>query len=119
MRQLQTIFPPSPTPPFMEGDGIVMVSAKDCVGSSKFPCRDGITYLCRTATGTIRLQLPAYGRVGVVDADGSAGTYNITVSPAKGYSVSSGSVNETFAIDVNNIGLSFNHVPHTKKWSVS
>lgn len=119
MRQIQTPFPPRPTPPFMEGDGVVMVSAKDCPGSARFPCRDGITYVCRTATGTIRLQLPAYGQVRVVDGDGSAVTYNVTIYPAKGHTISSGTVNEAFAIDVNNLGLSLIHVPHTKKWSAT
>lgn len=118
MASEQGPFPLNATAPFRDGDGIVLVT-KAMSGPNGLVMHSGITYLCRTSTGAITLRLPRKGYVNVIDVDGSASTYNITVVPPKGNSLMDGSVDENFAININFFGCLIAKQPNRKVWSVS
>lgn len=118
MASEQGPYPIYATAPFRDGDGFVLVTAASC-GPNGLVMHSGITYLCRTSTGAIKLRLPKKGYVNVVDVDGSAVTYNVTVVPPLGHSILDGSVNENFAIDLNWFGCLIARQPNRRVWSVS
>lgn len=108
-------FPLTATAPFVAVGGIVQVRNADGL----VQCKSGLTYMCRSSTGTIRLRLPPKGYVNVVDADGTAATSNITVSVPRGHTIMDGAVNEDFAIDIAYFGCLISRVPTRTNWSVS
>lgn len=114
-------FPLKPTAPFRDDDRTRTVSVVDGPSSSApVKCHAGMTYLCRSATGAIFLRLPAKGYVNIIDADGSAGTNNITVAVPKGHTIMDGTTDEPFAIDVNFFGCVIARKPSPiKNWSVA
>jgi hypothetical protein len=118
MASEQGPFPLNATAPFRDGDGFVLVTAAMC-GANGVTMHSGITYLCRSSTGAIKLRLPTKGYVNVVDVDGSATTNNITVVPPKGNSLMDGAVSENFAINLNFFGCLIAKQPNRRVWSVS
>ncbi len=111
-------FPLYATAPFRDGDGFVLVTAKDC-GPNGIVMHSGVTYLCRSSTGAIKLRLPQKGYVNVIDVDGSANSSNITVVVPSGHSIMDGAVNENFAIDIAFFGCLVSRQPTRKVWGVS
>ena len=112
-------FPLKATPQHRDDERIVVVT-NALTKLTPMQMHSGMTYLCRSATGAIKLKLPEKGYVNVIDADGSAGTNNITVNLPKGHTIMDGTVNEAFAIDVNFFGCVIARKPAPlKNWSVS
>lgn len=86
---------------------------------SPYTASDGDVLLCRTSTGAITINLPASGKIKVVDVDGSAATNNIVVDPPTGDSVGAGAANENFEIDLNYFSCELIRRPSGTNWSVA
>lgn len=112
-------FPAQATPAFRDDERFVVVtSAQTARGALQM--HSGMTYLCRSAGGAISLRLPIKGYVNVIDADGSAGTNNITINLPKGHTIMDGTTDEPFAINLNFFGCCIIRKPAPlKNWSVS
>lgn len=84
---------------------------------SPYAASDGDVLLCRTSTGAIEIDLPASGKVKIIDVDGAAVASNITVDPPSGDSVMDGTANENFLIDLAFFSGEFMRRPSGTNWS--
>ena len=84
-----------------------------------YKLRDGVTYMCKTSTGSISVRLPENGYVNIIDMDGNATVSPVTVYPALGYSLMDGSINEDMLLDIAFGAFLFARAPYLKVWSVS
>ena len=87
--------------------------------SSPVTALDRDILLCQTSTGAITVNLPASGRVQIIDVSGAALTNNITVDPPSGDSIMDGSANDNMLIDINWFSCELTRRPSGTNWSVS
>ena len=85
---------------------------------SPYAASDKDVLMCRTSTGAITINLPASGKIQIIDVDGSATTNNITADPPTGDSIMDGAANENFTIDVDFFSCTLIRRPSGTNWSV-
>lgn len=74
--------------------------------------------MVRTSTGAVEVDLPASGRVQIIDVDGNAVANNITVDPPSGDSIMNGSSDENMLLDLAFFSGAFLRRPSGTNWSV-
>ncbi|MGE3333615.1 MAG: hypothetical protein AB7I36_08225 [Rhodospirillaceae bacterium] len=79
---------------------------------------DSDIIMVRTSTGAVQVNLPADGKVKIIDVDGASETNNITVNPAATDSIMDGVADEDFIADINFFSADFIRRPSGTNWSV-